>query len=257
MACGGNRQSGNSTLRSRSARLSLALGLCVCFSANSQQTVPTLDQDPHYTPAGFFDLHVCNWPEQEPFYMALFSSTEFDQIASITVLDSARHAVGNLDMQRFQIQKNPGKAEKHVFITHFSIPAEVDDGWFSAVVTMRSGQQYEAKDFVVHAVLPLAHDFVPIPDAELENPPEQLRWGPVRGATHYMVTIRDDWDNDQLIYRSPLITEPKLTLPVGLIRPGGHYQWRVHARDVNGSTLLGDFNHGSLTAPVRFSVAPQ
>lgn len=42
--------------------------------------------DQLYTPAGFFDTHVCNWPEKPRFLMALFSTPRFDEIAKIACL---------------------------------------------------------------------------------------------------------------------------------------------------------------------------
>ncbi len=53
-----------------------------------------------------------------------------------------------------------------------------------------------------------------------------------------------------------MLTQPRLVLPRGLLKPGGIYAWRVHARDVNENILLGDFNHGSLSAEIQFTTAP-
>ncbi|MGD2054983.1 MAG: hypothetical protein PVG45_12860, partial [Gammaproteobacteria bacterium] len=41
--------------------------------------------DPHYTPAGFFDIHVCNWPDRELFFMPLFSTVRYDEITALDV----------------------------------------------------------------------------------------------------------------------------------------------------------------------------
>jgi hypothetical protein len=43
-------------------------------------------------------------------------------------------------------------------------------------------------------------------------------------------------------------------LPPGLIEDGGYYSWLIHARDINEDIKLGDFNSGSLSTPVTFSV---
>lgn len=43
------------------------------------------EDDPHYTPTGFFDVHVCNWPEKPRFLMALFSTQYFDEVAKVPV----------------------------------------------------------------------------------------------------------------------------------------------------------------------------
>jgi hypothetical protein len=52
-----------------------------------------------------------------------------------------------------------------------------------------------------------------------------------------------------------MLPKPELKLKPGLLKPGGYYSWRVHARDSNGNVLLGDFNHGSLSTPITFSLA--
>jgi hypothetical protein len=43
-------------------------------------------------------------------------------------------------------------------------------------------------------------------------------------------------------------------LPPGLIEDGGYYSWLIHARDINEDIKLGDFNSGSMSTPVSFSV---
>ena len=45
-----------------------------------------------------------------------------------------------------------------------------------------------------------------------------------------------------------------LLVSAGMAKRGGMYSWIVHSRDVNEDLLLGDFNHGSLSKPVVFSV---
>ena len=41
--------------------------------------------DPHYTPAGFFDIHVCNWPGRELFFMSLLSTPRYDEVEQVEV----------------------------------------------------------------------------------------------------------------------------------------------------------------------------
>ena len=76
------------------------------------------------------------------------------------------------------------------------------------------------------------------------------------GAQYYQVFIKDLWNGDQVIYTSNILAQPRLPLPPGLLQRGGEYTWRVHARDTNGHILLGDFNHGSLSREVGFSIVP-
>ncbi|NOQ69947.1 MAG: hypothetical protein GQ573_07565, partial [Gammaproteobacteria bacterium] len=39
-----------------------------------------LDSDPHYNQIGFFDIHICNWPERPNYFKILFSSEKYQQI---------------------------------------------------------------------------------------------------------------------------------------------------------------------------------
>lgn len=47
------------------------------------------EQDPHYNDAGFFDIHVCNWPGRPLFLMPLFSTEHFSEVQQIEVMDPA------------------------------------------------------------------------------------------------------------------------------------------------------------------------
>jgi len=76
---------------------------------------------------------------------------------------------------------------------------------------------------------------------------------PVPGATHYKVFMRDGYETTQIL-NSKLIKEPRLKLKPGLLKPGGYYLWKVHARDVNENIILGDFNSGSVNKWMEFSV---
>jgi len=95
---------------------------------------------------------------------------------------------------------------------------------------------------------------LPAHEATLPAPPRELAWGSVPGAKYYQVFVHDVWDDEKQIYQSPLLTQPRVTLPAGLIKPGGVYLWRVHSRDMNGDPEYGDFNLGSLSVFVSFSV---
>lgn len=232
------------------------LAFLSCMTANAENGLPMMASDPHYTPIGFFDVHVCNWTDRKPFYMVVFSTKTPDAISSIQFHDAHGKLIGPLDMKRYQSSQGPGQPEKRVFITHFPIPPHAQDGWVSATIKTRDGQEYLAKDFVVHTVLPIATELEPASEADLDDVPKELRWKAIPGATHYVITIRDEWDEEKLVYRSPPLTAPRLAIPAGLLKRGGRYQWIVHARDVNGSILLGDFNHGSLSAPAYFTITP-
>lgn len=47
---------------------------------------------------------------------------------------------------------------------------------------------------------------------------------------------------------------PSLAPPQGVLQTGGVYVWRIHARNSDGNVLPGDFNHGSLSPEMRFTV---
>lgn len=211
---------------------------------------------PHHNEAGFFDMHVCNWPGQPVFLMALFSTTRFNEIAQIEVFDPGKRALAKLDLSRYRLVRDPGNSEKRVFIANIPVPPKSADGWYSARVTMRSGKQLDARDFVALGTLARAAHPVPADGAENLPLPQALQWDPVPGAKFYQVFIKDMWDGERLIYTSPMLEQAQLILPAGLLQPGGLYSWRVHARDLNEDPTFGDFNLGSLSREMTFSVAP-
>jgi hypothetical protein len=208
----------------------------------------------HYTATGFFDIHVCDWPNQPPFYLTLYSTTKFNDVESVEVFNPDGTALGSLDLSRYRLLKEKNKPLKHVFITHIPVPPGATDGWFSAKITLKDGTRYLAKDKVVHAILPRAISLMPKDHETLATVPTILSWDKVPGARFYRVFIRDAWNDDKLIYKSRLIRTPHMRLPQGLLKLGGLYSWRVHARDRDESVEMGDFNAGSLTAWSEFSI---
>jgi len=215
---------------------------------------PPVD-DPHYTPAGFFDIHVCNWPDQPLFLMALFSTTKFKDIAGIELIAPDGSRLGPMDLARYRSAGGSGADEKRVMITHYSFPARQPEGWYVARITLKDGTTYLSKDHVVKAVLDFVKGHRPADGAEGVTMPTALTWEPVPGASHYQVYLRDEWESDRYLLASKIIAETSLPLPPGLLKAGGSYTWRVHARNLNGSPEWGDFNHGSLAREARFTVA--
>ena len=61
--------------------------------------------DPHYTAAGFFDIHVCNWPDRELFFMPLFSTTRYSEITAIEVRHPDGKRLTALDLGNFMVLK--------------------------------------------------------------------------------------------------------------------------------------------------------
>jgi len=209
--------------------------------------------DPHYTPAGFFDAHVCNWPENPRFLMALFSTPRFDEVAKVSVFAPDGKLVGDLDLTRFRAFKTQSGQAKRAFIAHFDLPGKVVDGWYRAEVGLKDGSRFEARDYVIHQFMAQPTGTQPAPDASDVPASTELRWDPIPGAKYYEVFLRDDWAGTEAT-ASGLLTAPRFIPPQGLLQPGGEYVWRIHARDSNGNVLLGDFNHGSLSPEMRFSV---
>lgn len=235
-------------------RLVFIFAALLCAVSAAAQTLSVENTDPHYTEIGFFDIHLCNWPDRPPFYMALFSSTQHQNIVGVRVYLPDGKPLAELDMTRYRTVALPGKPEKRVFITHLPIRDKTTDGWFRATVKTRDGREISAKDYVVHTLLPIVRETTPVDGSELPTPPTELIWTPVPGAIYYAVTLRDVWDDNREIWTSEVVTTPRIPVPPGLLRKGGRYAWVIHARDSNGGLLLGDFNHGSLSAPQIFSI---
>jgi len=229
------------------------LGLALSLSVGAQDEHAN---DPHYVAAGFFDLHVCHWPDRPLFFMAIFSTAQFAEIASVEVFDAHHKVLGALNLQQFETTKNKLGQDKRVFISYFDVTTGAPDGWYTANITLRDGTVFTARDLVQIQRLALPSGFQPANHAQLGAPPSELLWDAIPGARYFQVTIRDAWANNQRIYRSPFLSEPHLTLPQDLLRRGGSYTWRVHARDVNEDKELGDFNLGALGPVLDFSVAP-
>jgi hypothetical protein len=234
------------------------LGLAVCVNVGATQE--NLDrrnrQDPHYTSAGFFDIHVCNWPDQPLFYMPLFSTTRYGEIRSITVRYPDGRVLTRLNLDRYKILHRKGKPEKHVFMQHVDIPPGAANGWYEAEIVLNGGETVKARDYVRIIKMPQPLGMQPPDGAEDIDLPRELTWKAVDGAGFYEVFIHDIWNNDRLIYTSKLLTEPKVVLPANLLQPGGYYRWLINARDVNEDIRLGDFDSGSMSRMATFSVRP-
>ena len=238
--------------------LSLSLSLFSSNALSDDLIEPT--GDPHYTDIGFFDIHVCNWPDRPLFFLTLFSSTFFEHIKRVEIQGINGESIGELDMDKFRMwyvkdkKDKSKKLEKRAMMKFLEIPEGSKNGWYRAVVTTKDGKQYLGKDYVVMYKMPRATGMNPPHDAQDVPMMKELTWNPVPGAKHYRVFINDIWAS-KTIFESPVLQESKLVLPKGLLKPGGLYEWRIHARDVNENILLGDFNHGSLTGKMEFSIA--
>lgn len=215
---------------------------------------PILHKDPHRNELGFFDMHICNWADRPLFFKSLFSTTKFNDIEVMTVYSPDGEKVTELDMSKFIHLKRKGKPEKKVFLTDSDLPADSKAGWYTIKVKTKDGKEYSAKDYVVMNRLSRASVLSPADEAEDIEIPKELKWKPVPGATHYKVFMRDGYETTQIL-NSKLLKEPRIKLKPGLLKPGGYYLWKVHARDVNENIILGDFNSGSVNKWMEFTVA--
>lgn len=232
-------------------KIHLLLTTLVLMSAS---LLASSKEDPHYNDVGFFDIHVCNWPDRPPFFLALFSTYKYNDVESIALSNPQGKVIATLDLERFRVMQTKS-GEKRAFLNHLEIPHGSTDGWYEVETRFKNGEIFRAKDYVILNTLPQASDRTPKDNAQHINVPEKLSWKAIPGAQYYQVFIRDFWNDEKIIYTSPLLKKPELTLPKGLLEAGGWYGWRVHARDTNEHMLLGDFNHGSLSNEIKFTIA--
>lgn len=214
--------------------------------------VDSFDTDLHYTPAGFFDVHVCNWPEKGVFYMLVFSTVKYDDIKHVDFFNVDGKRLGAVDWNAYRL--HPKLKDKRIYIINTGLTDSPKDGWFRASIQMKDGKTIPSKDYVIHGSMGFANNLAPMDGSVLNEAPSTFTWMPPAGSTHWVVTIRDVWDNDAVVYTSNALTKPTLTLPDGILKKGGVYAWRVHSRDGNGNILLGDFNHGSMSLVTLFSI---
>lgn len=225
-----------------------------CFTCLSINADTNKKNDTHYNDAGFFDIHVCNWPGRNPFFLAVFSTYRFNELKSVKVFRADGSELGRLSLWRYRLILKKGKPEKRVFISEFNISTNDKTGWYSATIELKDGSRYRARDMVLLETLEKSSAVFPADKQKLAVPPTYLEWRAIPGAGFYKLYIRDLWDGGKLIHESKLLRNNRYELPPGLIQPGGLYSWKVNARDVNEDPRLGDFNSGSLSDYAQFSV---
>jgi hypothetical protein len=241
-------------LNSTNIKILILAALSAASLWSIKATAAPKPDDTHYNTIGFFDVHVCNWPNRPLFLMPLLSSARYDDIDKVDVFYPDGRHLAEFNLSRFRILESKDAPEKHVFINQINMPDDAVDGWYSARITLKNGELYTASDYVILSKLGRAEGQYPGHEQIVTSPPDKLSWDPVPGASHYQVFIRDQWEDNELIYTSKLLSEPALVLPPDLIEDGGLYSWLIHARDINEDIKLGDFNSGSLSTPFTFSV---
>lgn len=214
------------------------------------------DSDPHYTPAGYFDLFVCHWPDRPPFLIGLFSTTRQNDIAKVEITRPDGRVLGEIALTQHKIASDADGKEKRIFKTRFPPVADAGDGWYQAAITLTSGQRFIARDYVAIRTMPIVTGLTPRGDNKPLAAAQTLRWRPIAGDVLYRVSIYDMWQDKAEIYASDLLRAPRLTLPAGVLKPGGAYVWRVHARQATTDAKWGDYNHGSKSAEAMLAIAP-
>jgi hypothetical protein len=215
---------------------------------------PVLDRDPHYTAVGFFDIHICNWPERQHFFKILFSTEKFNEVTEMEVFDPSGSSLATLDKSRFIQLQRKGKPEKRVYMVDLDMSDSARTGWYTIKVKTTDGKEYLARDYVLLTRINRVSDMVPSSEDSAFPLPVTLTWSKVPGAGYYRAFIRDEWTGE-LVFRTKLISENSIKIPEGKLLPGGYYSWAVHARDINEHILLGDFHMGSMSKKAFFNVA--
>lgn len=215
---------------------------------------PLLVKDPHYTKVGFFDMHICNWPERPHFFKVLFSTEKFNDVEKMEVFDPSGILLTVLEKKQFMQVKLKNTPEKRVFMVNMDIPLNAATGWYSVKVTTMDGKEYTARDYVPLTRINRVTNMTPPSNEESIALPLTLSWKKVPGAYFYKVYLRDAW-SDKLVFQSKLLSDNTLKIPDGKMEPGGYYSWEVHARDINEHILLGDFHMGSMSDKAFFTIA--
>ena len=241
-------------------QIRLKLLIFISLSVASSYTMQThavesaeIHHDPHYTEVGFFDIHVCNWPNRPHFFKVLFSSEQYDSIDSMTVYAPDEQSLITLDKEKFMALKRKNKPDKRVYMLDIDVPEHASTGWYSIDVKTKDGKTYQARDYVIMNKLERATGMTPADDDMVSQLPLTLRWNAIPGANFYQVFIRDEWTG-KLIYSSKLLNTNEAVIPEDKLEAGGYYSWSIHARDTNEHVLLGDFHMGSLSKKAFFMV---
>ena len=241
-----------STLFYRFSRI-LIIALFVFNTAKAEQALE-LTNDPHYNQMGFFDIHICNWPERPNYFKILFSSEQYQQIESMSVYTPDKQLLANLDRTKFRTLKRKNKADKRVYLLDLDVPELASTGWYKIDIRTKNGNVFQAKDYVIMSRLEKVSDMQPSDENSEVNLPVTLKWKPVAGSQYYQVYVRDAW-TEKLVFRSKLTDSPEVEIPEHKLQPGGDYYWTVHSRDTNEHILLGDFHMGSMSTKAFFSIS--
>lgn len=230
-----------------------SVSACIGRGGNADAGIDPV-RDPHETAVGYFDLHICNWPDRPPFVVALFATADRAKVRRVEVLRPDGRRLGEVRLTTFESRIDEHGRERRAYKTFLPLPKDAPAGWYRARVTLRDGTVLQARDFLQVKILPQAQIVQPANGQDNLSRVPELRWRPVPGASHYRVFIKDAWADEE-VFKSDLLTEPRLRLPPGVLRSNGSYVWRVHARSVGDEAKWGEFNHGSLNTEASFALA--
>lgn len=239
-------------LKRMAARILRVIPLVVIFAAACAEGERPPATDPHYTKAGYFDMHVCNWPDRPLFFVALLTTKQHRDIAEVAVMRPDGVSLGNIDLSRSEPLAGDGDVELRTFKTHIQIPPGSPDGWYMARIRLKNGSEFLARDYVNVRAMPPVTITTPLGD---DTPMQQRKvaWRPLPQTAYYRVIIKDPFQDKKIVYKSDLLTEPQFTIPPGILEKNGAYILRIHARNASGDPKWGDFNHGSMNAEVAFT----
>ena len=88
--------------------LLLACSMLIQSDLTAEESIK-LSKDPHYNQVGFFDIHLCNWPERPNYFKILFSSEKYQQIESMDVYTPDEKLLANLDKTKYRTLKIKNK----------------------------------------------------------------------------------------------------------------------------------------------------
>lgn len=226
------------------------LAACAAIAAKDS---PDRFIDPHYTRAGYFDMHVCHWPDRPLFFTALFSTTRSDDLGSIDVFRADGKRLGALDLSYSEpVLGADGTAR--AFKAHFEVERDAPNGWYYAQVTLKDGRKFTARDYVSVQAMPWVELKTQLHNGELASN-DVISWTQLPQPAFYRVVVIDLIQNKKMIYKSDLLTESHFRLPPGIVKSDGLYMLRVHARNRTREAKWGDFNHGSMTAEIPLAGA--
>jgi len=161
------------------------LVLVVALSIGAAAAGAPPGKDRHVTAVGFFDMHVCNWPERPLFFKALFSSIHYEQLRDIQVFTPDGQPLLRFDLAQFRTATRPGKPVKRVCLVDVPVPPGAQDGWYTAQIRTADGRVHLAMDRLeIRRMAQATGGVMPAHESMLAAPPRQLSWEPVPGAHH-------------------------------------------------------------------------